>query len=170
MLFPTMKLVMEMSMIRKNQRGEISVMYRRFHGCRLVAALLATIFLSSLALGAGAQPVSTVSDPAAVQQLLDEALQTRAKIVVIEAGGASEIAGNEQISSEPMGERLEARAFEFRDRLTAIFKGVSGFADETVSTLRNADEDKSLWWIPLVALFMTIHLSVGYGVERLFRN
>ena len=39
-----------------------------------------------------------------------------------------------------------------------------------MSTLRNADEDKSLWWIPLVAFFMTIHLSVGYGVERLFRN
>jgi len=69
-----------------------------------------------------------------------------------------------------LAERIEADAFEFRDRLVAILNGASGFVGETITTLRNVDSENNLLWIPLVMFFMSIHLSVGYGVERLFRN
>jgi hypothetical protein len=45
-----------------------------------------------------------------------------------------------------------------------------GFVGETVTTLRNVDSDRGLTWIALVLCFMTVHLTAGYGVERLFRN
>ena len=69
-----------------------------------------------------------------------------------------------------MADRIEADAFEFRDRLAAILNGASGFVGETMTTLRNVDSENNLIWITLVMFFMSIHLSVGYGVERLFRN
>ena len=45
-----------------------------------------------------------------------------------------------------------------------------GFVGETMTTLRNVDSDRGLTWIALVLFFMTVHLTAGYGVERLFRN
>ena len=45
-----------------------------------------------------------------------------------------------------------------------------GFVGETMTTLRNVDSDRGLTWVALVLFFMTVHLTAGYGVERLFRN
>lgn len=113
---------------------------------------------------------SGVSDPATVQRLLDDARKSGAKIVVIETDGAAATTEGQSLDMPSMASRLEEDAVEFRDRLTAILDGASGFVGETVTTLRNVDPDGSLNWIPFVMFFMCIHLAVGYGVERLFRG
>lgn len=142
--------------------------------CKRTALILAFVIL---AFPAAAQGVTTTSnDPAAVQKLIEDAQKTGAKIVVIETNGPTTIATGQALKMPSMADRLEADAFEFRDRLTAILKGASGFVGETMTTLRdvdlarNANSDRSLTWIALVMMFMTIHLTIGYGVERLFRR
>lgn len=148
----------------------MSESFNRWRGPRFIASLLAALFLSLSVNPAQSQTLTSGSDPAAIQQLIDDARKSGAKIVVIESGASVPLTGNTSISMKPIGNRIEARAFEFRDRLAAILEGASGFVGESISTLRNVDEDKSLLWIALVLVFMSIHLSVGYGVERLFRN
>lgn len=133
-----------------------------------LALILAFLFLTFPSVAQ--TPNSAVSDPAAIQKLIDDAQKSGAKIVVIETNDPSAMTAGQALKMPSMADSIETNAFEFRDRLIAILNGASGFFGETVATLRNADSDKNLLWIPLVMLFMSIHLSVGYGVERLFRS
>lgn len=136
--------------------------------------ILAFVFLAFPAVAQ--TTTSTGSDPAAIQKLINDAQKSGAKIVVIETTGPTAMAAGQALKMPSMADRLEAEAFEFRDRLTAILHGASGFVGETMTTLRdvdvarNANSDRSLTWIALVMMFMTVHLTVGYGVERLFRR
>lgn len=130
--------------------------------------ILAFVFLAFPSVAQTA--TSTASNPAAVQKLIDDAQKSGAKIVVIETNGPSATAASQSIEMPSMADRVEADAFEFRDRLVAILDGASGFVGETMTTLRNVDSDRGLTWIALVLFFMTVHLTAGYGVERLFRN
>lgn len=130
--------------------------------------ILAFVFLAFPSVAQTA--TSTASNPAAVQKLIDDAQKSGAKIVVIETNGPSATAPSQSLEMPSMADRVEADAFEFRDRLIAILDGASGFVGETMTTLRNVDSDRGLTWIALVLFFMTVHLTAGYGVERLFRN
>ena len=89
---------------------------------------------------------------------------------MIETTGPVATTAGQTLMVPSLADRVETDAFAFRDRLVAILNGASGFAGETVTTLRKVDSENSLIWIPLIMFFMSIHLSVGYGVERLFRN
>ena len=130
--------------------------------------ILAFVFLAFPSVAQTA--TSTASNPAAIQKLIDDAQKSGAKIVVIETSGPSATAASQSLKMPSMADRVEADAFEFRDRLVAILDGASGFVGETMTTLRNVDSDRGLTWIALVLFFMTVHLTAGYGVERLFRN
>jgi hypothetical protein len=110
------------------------------------------------------------SDSAAVQRLIEDARNSGAKIVVIQTKDPGATTASQSLKMPSMADRIEADAFEFRDRLIAILNGASGFVGETITTLRKVDSENNLIWIPLVIFFMSIHLSVGYGVERLFRR
>ena len=133
-----------------------------------LALILMSVFLAFPSAAQTTTPV--VSDPAAVQKLLDDAQKSGAKIVVIASNGSTATTVGQSLNMPSMANRVETEAFEFRDRLTAILDGASGFVGETVTTLRNVDAEGNLNWIPLVMFFMCIHLGVGYGVERLFRS
>jgi hypothetical protein len=133
-----------------------------------LALILVFVFLAFPAVAQTA--TSTASNPAAVQKLIDDAQKSGAKIVVIETSGPVATAASQSLEMPSMADRVEADAFEFRDRLVAILDGASGFVGETITTLRNVDSDRGLTWVALVLFFMTVHLTAGYGVERLFRN
>jgi small-conductance mechanosensitive channel len=133
-----------------------------------LALILVFVFLAFPAVAQTA--TSTASNPAAVQKLIDDAQKSGAKIVVIETSGPVATAASQSLEMPSMADRVEADAFEFRDRLVAILDGASGFIGETITTLRNVDSDRGLTWVALVLFFMTVHLTAGYGVERLFRN
>ena len=133
-----------------------------------LAIVLAFVFLAFPSVAQ--TTTSASSDPAAIQRLIDDARKSGAKIVVIETTGPAATTASQSLMAPSLADRIEANAFEFRDRLMAILNGASGFVGETITTLRNADSENTLIWIPLVMFFMSIHLSVGFGVERLFRS
>ncbi|MFT5485973.1 MAG: small-conductance mechanosensitive channel [Alphaproteobacteria bacterium] len=157
---------------KKEDRRMITTAFNTFW--KRPALILAFVLLAFPAVAQTA--TSAGSDPAAIQKLIDDARKSGAKIVVIETTGPTAMAAGQALKMPSIADRLEAEAFEFRDRLTAILHGASGFVGETMTTLRdvdlarNANSDRSLTWIALVLMFMTIHLTVGYGVERLFRR
>ena len=111
-----------------------------------LALVLAFVFLAFPS--AAQTTTSASSDPATIQRLIDDAQKSGAKIVVIETTGPVATTAGQTLMVPSLADRVETDAFAFRDRLVAILNGASGFAGETVTTLRKVDSENSLIWIP----------------------
>ena len=102
-----------------------------------LAIVLAFVFLAFPSVAQ--TTTSASSDPAAIQRLIDDAQKSGAKIVVIETTGPVATTAGQTLMVTSLADRVETDAFAFRDGLVAILNGASGFAGETVTTLRKVD-------------------------------
>lgn len=131
------------------------------------------LVLAALLLSVGWAPGATaqtgvISDPAAIEKLIEDARARGARVVVIEAAPGASTALAPLAPPLSFQARLEARALEFRERLAHVLSGASSFLPDTEKTLRKHGPGGGMHWVWISTLLAVFALGIGYGAERLY--
>ena len=130
-------------------------------GSILLAALLALLPVSAL----HAETLKA-ADSTELEQLLDQAREQGATVVVIEAP-ADTTPGAAEVN---LMQRSEERALKALARLEEILGQAGSFLPRIADTISGYDPEGGLTWPVITLLYILLFLAIGYAAEWLFHR